>query len=193
LGLATGGDFLRAKGVLETVLEALHVRLKPAPVDRRLELLTPGRAVELRLGDERWGFLGEVSEEGLARFDLRGPATVAEVRLEPLVRLARLAPQARDLSPFPAVSRDLNFVVDESVRWAALEEVVRRAAGPELESLRFEELYRDPARLGAGKKSLLLSAHFRASGETLTGAAVDAARDRIVAAARAELGAELRA
>ena len=50
-------------------------------------------------------------------------------------------------------------MVDESVRWAEVAATVRQHAGPDLESLEYRDTYRDPQRLGPGKKSLLLT-HF---------------------------------
>jgi len=192
LGVTTGGGFFRLKGILEATLATIDPALRFELAELRHDLFAAGKGAELRLNGERWGVLGEVSAAGLERFGLRSPAAVAEVRLEPLVGLQQTA-QAQSLAAYPAVSRDLNFVVDEAVRWAALEAVVRKAAGEKLETLAFQELYRDAKRLGHGKKSLLLSAHFRDAGGTLTSQTVDEARDRIVAACRTELGAELRA
>ena len=59
--------------------------------------------------------------------------------------------------------------------------------------LEYRDTYRDPARLGPGRKSLLFSLALRSKEGTLTSAAADAVRDRVVAACGAEHGATLRA
>ena len=77
-------------------------------------------------------------------------------------------PRYAPLPPYPAVTRDLNFVVEEAVRWADVAATVRQHGGPDLESLEYRQTYRDPERLGAGKKSLLLTIALRSKEGTLT-------------------------
>ena len=121
-----------------------------------------------------------------------GRPAVAEIRLRPLIDRAELVPRYVHQSPYPAVSRDLNLVVAEAVRWADLEATVRRHAGAGLESLDYRDTYRDAERLGADKKSLLFSVAWRSADGTLTSEQADALRDQIVAACRQEHAAELR-
>jgi phenylalanyl-tRNA synthetase beta chain len=193
LGLASGEDYLSVKGAIEAVV----ARLNPAAVvevsDFRHELLDTQRACELKIDSERLGFLGEVGAPGRKRFELRGRTTVAEVRVDLLIKIARLVPKAEDLSPYPAVSRDLNLVVDEPVRWADIGRTVQESAGPQLEKLAYQDTYRDAQRLGPGKKSLLFSIELRSREGTLTSEEADGIRDRVVAACAARHGAQLRA
>jgi phenylalanyl-tRNA synthetase beta chain len=87
----------------------------------------------------------------------------------------------------------LNLVVDERVRWAEVASAVRAGAGAYLESLTYQDTYRDPDRQGACKKSILLSIKLRDPAGTLAGVQADAIRDEIVARCGQELGAQLRA
>jgi phenylalanyl-tRNA synthetase beta chain len=89
------------------------------------------------------------------------------------------------------MSRDLNLIVDEAVRWADLAATVRGSAGPLLEDLRYQETYRDPAKDGANKKRLLFSFSLRSPERTLTGAEADEVRDNVVAACREKHAAVL--
>ncbi|MGW8283193.1 MAG: translocation/assembly module TamB domain-containing protein, partial [Gemmatimonadota bacterium] len=66
------------------------------------------------------------------------------------------------------VGRDLNVVFDESVRWADVERIVRTSGGDLLESIAFQEEWRDAKRLGPGKKSLLFAIQLRSGEGTLT-------------------------
>lgn len=192
LGLTSGGDFLHLKGAIEALLDALHMDFALEVVDARHELFEPGRYVELRLGGERLGFLGEVSAAGRKQFDLRGHATAAEIRLADLIELANIVPQYARPLQFPSIERDLNLVVDEAVRWRDLARVVVEAGGARLTECRYQDTYRDPQRIGAGKKSLLLSITLADEQATMTNEAADQLRDQIVAACGQQLGAELR-
>lgn len=191
LGLTGGGDFRSVKGAVETVVQELcgDAAIEAAPFRHPL---FDGSAAELRSGPQRLAIVGQLSAAGLKRFDLRGKTTVAELCLAPLLERARLVPQYAKLPAFPAIDRDLNLVVAEGTLWSQLAAVVREAAGPLLERLDYRDTYRHAEQLGADRKSFLLSLRFRDPTATLTGEAVDACRDRIVAACAQRLGAKLR-
>jgi len=193
LAITSGGEYLELKGVVEALVRRIapSQRLGIGEVD--YPLLDPARQCRLRLGDHTLGYLGELSDAGRERFELRGPTTVAELDLDLLIAAAELTPVARPLSPYPPVSRDVNIVVPESVRWAAVEQLVRTAGGELLEAVEYQETYRDPQRLGEGRKSLLFSVQLRSFTGTLTNEEADGVRDRIVALLAQQLGAELRA
>ncbi|MCH8840460.1 MAG: phenylalanine--tRNA ligase subunit beta [Planctomycetes bacterium] len=193
LALNTGGSFSELKGAVETLVAAVAPTSRLEASAHEDPLFTPGRGCELKLGDKRLGYLGEVSQAGLDKFELRGTSTVAELDLSVLVDAAVLIRRVQPLSPYPSVGRDLNLVVNEKVRWADIERIVRDGGGELLESIAFQETYRDAQRLGAGKKSLLFSIQLRSAEGTLTNEQADAVRDKIVQAAGKELGAELRA
>ncbi len=193
LGLTSGDDFFRVKGWIESLLSTLRVHAALSVTSTEHSLLLTGRAVNLELAGERLGVLGEVSAAGLKEFELRGAATVAEIRLSVLEKAARLIPQAADLSPYPAVSRDLNLVVDEAVSWGEVEHTVRASAGTELEQVKYLDTYRDPERLGRGKKSLLFTIVLRGRSGTLTSGTADEVRDAVLAQCARQHGAALRA
>jgi phenylalanyl-tRNA synthetase beta chain len=192
LAITSGRDFLAVKGILEAMVESLNPAATLEVADFQHEMFAPVRACELRLEGERFGYLGEVSAAGLKRFELRGPSTVAEVRIALLDRVANLAPQAVELSPFPAVERDINLVVAENVRWGELASTIQSAAGTDLERLVYRDTYRDPERIGGGRKSFLFTIVLRGRNATLTSAAADEVRDAVVAACAKSHGAQLR-
>jgi phenylalanyl-tRNA synthetase beta chain len=193
LALSSGGDFLRVKGIIEVILTALKTPLVLEITAFEHPLLQAGRAVELRLAGERLGYLGEVSAAGLKQFELRRATTVAEVRVAMLEQVARLIPHSVDLSPYPAVVRDFNLVVDEGVSWGSLERTLRTSAGVMLEHVEYLDTYRDAERLGKGKKSLLFSLVLRGRESTLTSADADRVSDEVLNRCQKEHGATLRA
>jgi phenylalanyl-tRNA synthetase beta chain len=198
LGLTSGGDYLAVKGLVEGIVAALNPAAQLEARPTRHELLDPQRAAELcvHVGDGRdslLGYLGEVAPDALKRFELRSPTTIAEIKLSTLLEIGDLIPQYHKLPAFPAVARDLNLVVAERVRWADLAKTVQQAAAPCVESLSFQDVYRDADRLGAGKKSLLFTLVLRSSEGTLTNDEADQIRSRVVEACQTAHGAQLRA
>jgi phenylalanyl-tRNA synthetase beta chain len=191
LAAVSGRGFLHVKGVVESLLEALHIEEPIELTDYNDELLKRGRASELKLGGQRLGFVGEVSADGLKTFSLRSPATVLEIDLSRVSSAARLVTKYAVQSPYPTIARDLNLIVAESVRWADLAATVRKSAGNVLERLEYLDIYRDLQKDGPGTKRLHFSFTLRAADRTLTGPEADAIRDAIVAACRQQHAAKL--
>lgn len=196
--LASGGDYFRLKGVIEGLVETLapRARLEVRPANQ--PLLDADRSAQLHVntaeyGDLLLGYLGEVAAEGLKNFDLRGRATVAEVHLSVLAKIVNLIPQAGEIPAYPAVTRDVNLVVDEEVRWADVEQTVSEAALPFGEAVALQDVYRDAKRLGPGKKSLLFTLTLRSREGTLTNDEADHVRTAVVEACHKAHGGELRA
>jgi phenylalanyl-tRNA synthetase beta chain len=195
LGITSGRGFAEVKGVIEAILEALNpaARLEVADAGEELSILEPSRCCRLTLGGEALGYLGQLRHDALDQFDLRQPTTVAEVKIARLVAAAELIPQYAARPPYPAVTRDLNFVVESRVRWADIAATVQAHCGECFEALQYRDTYRDAERLGQDKKSLLMTLVLRGPKGTMTHQEADRIRDRIVAACREQHAAELRA
>ncbi len=194
-----GGDYFRAKGLAEAILGRLgvdaHATVEWRPV--ACALLTQGRAAEIVLhrdgAAERVGIVGEVAAATLEAAALTGPVAAAELRLD---RLDGVIARERALerpSDFPAVERDVNLVVAESVPWSEVAAAIRGGAGGLLERLRLVQVWQDAERLGVGSKSLVVSLRLRSDSGTLSGDAAAAAVDNIVAECSRRTGATLRA
>src|SRR5262249_9602489 len=124
-------------------------------------------------------------------FNLRGPATVLELDVSLLEKRAHLTTTFAVPSPYPTITRDLNLIVAESVRWSGLSATARTAAGADLERLEYLDTYRDLQKDGPDTKRLLFSLTLRAKDRTLTGPEADAVRDAVVTACRERHQAKL--
>lgn len=191
LATTSGGDFFSVKGAIEALWAELRLPDELEVVAAGFDLLAPGRSCELRLRGERVGILGEVSAEGRKLFALRGPTTVAELRLAPLIGLAELTPLYVELPTTPATSRDINLELSDGVRWSLVAAAAREAAGETLEKLEFRDVYRNDALSAKSEKRLLFSVVLRDRQATLSSPQADAVRDRIVAACAERFGARL--
>ena len=191
VGIVSGRDVFGLKGVVEGLLERLHVAdpLDVTPVD--VPWFAPGRSAELRLAGERLGYLGEVDRSRLDALELKAASTAAELDLGLLRARSVLVPQHRALPPFPAVDRDLSLVVDRSLPWSELSGAVRGAAGPSLESVRYLDTFAG-GNLPEGRQSVHFGLRFRHPGRTLTGEEVDRSVRAAVDACAARFGAALR-
>jgi phenylalanyl-tRNA synthetase beta chain len=105
---------------------------------------------------------------------------------------AKHVKQLHPLPKFPSVRRDLTLDVDDATPYERIESAVREARPQLLESLEYVTTYRGK-QLEKGKKSVTVALVFRSPNETLTGEAVEASVQRVIAAAKQSLAATLRA
>ena len=154
LAITSGRGYLAVKGAIEAILDELKIAAPLAGGGRGHGISRPGRLLpRADSATRRSATSGRLHAEALQQFDLRGPTTVAEIKLSPLVEAADLVPRCCRSRLIPAVTRDLNLVVDEAVRWADVAATVREHGGPCFESLEYRDTYRDPQRLGRKEES----------------------------------------
>ena len=180
VGAILEGEFARAKGVVETLYEALAV--EPRFERTRGAFVHPGKAARVDAG-----WVGELHP---ALLDGRWGAF--ELDLGTLFAQTPERRAYRDVITYPAVRQDLAFVVDEDVPAGELFAAAREAAGPELGEVRFLSDYRgDP--IPSAKKSIAFSVAFQSAERTLSDEDAAVLRERIAAALKERFGAELRA
>jgi len=191
IGIVSGRDFLGLKGIVETLVRDLVpsgvLTCDPADVVG----LAAGRAARLTINDQPLGYIGELDRSVGDQLDLQSSVSVAEIDA---MLLEKLYEPSRTSSPpprFPGISRDLNFILSESVFWSDLSTTVHSAGGPLLHGVSFGGQYRG-SQIAAGRKSYVLSARFQAPDRTLTAEEVDAAVGNIVTACEDKLEAQLR-
>jgi len=192
LALAGPDDFHAVRGVLESLAARLGLarRLTFRPTDRYPDL-EAGAAAEIALDGEAVGMIGRASGPAAEAFGLDEPPTVAELSYDRLVEAARLEPTVEPLPHFPAVTRDLAVVVDETVAWADLLAAIEGAGAADLESAEPVDVYRGK-QVPAGKKSVALRLRLRSPRGTLTSEQADAAQGQILSALERDFGAVLR-
>ncbi len=185
-------DFFDLKGVVETLLEGLHVR-RVAFAPTTHGTFFPGRTAELTVNGRSAGVLGEAHPKVLRAFDLPEglPVMLAELDLDAILDYADEMHVVQPVPTQPAVYQDLALVVNREVPAAEVEAVIRAAGGELLEDVRLFDVYTgDP--IPVGQKSLAYALTFRAPDRTLTEGPVNKLRQKIVKAAQQKLGAKLR-
>jgi len=197
----TGGGFFAAKGVVEAVLDRLGVLRAGGTIACRpveLDLFTRGRAAEFVLSrgaeaPQRIAVIGEVSPAVCAAAGITGTVTGGEIRLDRLEFAVNADRTLRRPSDYPAVERDVNLVVADTVPWADIAAAIRAAAGPMLEQCRIVQVWQDAERLGAGKKSVVVTLRLRSDQGTLSGEEAQRLVHAVIEACRQAVGATLRA
>ena len=187
-------DFFDAKGVVEALLDALRltkVRFKVADPER-FPWLQPGQAAEVLVQSQSVGWVGNIHPANLQKVGVDVPVVAFELSVEHLLRLAKNELPYEDIPTLPGVTHDLALVVDESVTYETLVQRISSAGGKLLADVRLFDVYRDPVRVGKGKKSMAFSLTYRAADRTLTSEEVEKAHEKLVNKVLRAVGAEVR-
>jgi len=183
-------DFYDLKGAVDDVLAALDVQGSYAPAEQ--SFLHPAASAELSVGGRRAGVVGQIHPRVAAAFDVPATVLLAELDWEVLLSQARALRESRGVPRFPAVARDLAFVVRADAAAATLLAEIRAADGKGLlEDVTLFDVYRG-AQVPAGKKSVAVGLTLRAPDRTLTDSEADALIASVKDRLKAALGAEIR-
>jgi phenylalanyl-tRNA synthetase beta chain len=136
-------------------------------------------------------WVGSLSKSVAQSIKLDGPVAIGELDLDQLLTRSVLVPKLKALSPYPAILRDLNFIVDESIRWQGFRTTIQRAAGNLCKEVVFREIYRDTKKDGTGKKRILLTLTIQSDTETLRSESADALVAQVISACQNEHAAHL--
>ena len=186
--------FFAGKGIVEELLEQLRlpkVRFRVAEGEG-YEFLQPGRAAEVLSGGTVLGWVGEIHPEAREAMDIDQIVVAFELDLDKLIKGAHNQENYHEFSPFPAVQHDLAIVVPDEVTCEDLLQRITSAGGKLLENVRLFDVYRDPVRVGVGKKSMAFSLTYRSDDHTLTSDEVERAHSKIVTKVCKATGGEVR-
>jgi phenylalanyl-tRNA synthetase beta chain len=186
-------DFADVKGVVQNLLAGLgipddEVRWRPAS---DIPLLHPGKAARIEARNTILGGAGAMHPAMAQALDLAGEVWLFELDFDEVAHYRPRRVGVRSLPRFPAVTRDIAVVVDESFQAESILEEVRALADPLVESASVFDCYRG-AQIPEGKKSLAYTIAYRASDRTLTDEEVSAAHERVRAHLNARFALTLR-
>ncbi len=184
-------DFYDLKGVVEAVVEALHLEdVRYEPGDH--PSYTPSRTAKLIAGDHVAGAFGELHPLVKEAFDLPAqPVLAAELDFELLAARARRTFHVGDVPRYPAVTEDLAVIVDNDAPAARVGAAIAEAGGELLRRIALFDVFKGE-QIGSGKKSLAYRLTYQADDRTLTDAEVAKVRAGIVRHLQEKLRATLR-
>jgi len=183
-------DFFWMKGIIEQFITDLGI----PPVTFATTThptLHPGRTAVLRCADTQLAILGEVHPRVVKNFDLPGRAFLAEISVDALMDLVTNERSKPALSRFPAVDRDIAFLISRRLPAGQVHTVITAAAGNLAESVALFDVYQG-VNIPEDQISLAYRITFRAADRTLADEDVDATMQTIRRALVEEVGATLR-
>ena len=135
--------------------------------------------------------LGRVSAAAQKSFDIPHEVFYAEIALDAVLNEPAAVLRVRPVPKFPLVKRDLAIVVDEKIRVADLENLMRDNAAPHLRDVVLFDQYLGK-NIAAGKRSLAFSLSYQKETGTFTDAEIQALQERVGQALKSRYGAEFR-
>jgi phenylalanyl-tRNA synthetase beta chain len=182
-------DIYYLKGVVQALLTQLGIldlTFEPGENTRLEEHL------QIRSGNTLIASIGRVSSALISRFDIKQEVYVADILWENCTKLAeKIRLSYKEIPRFPAVQRDLAFVVDRHLIYSKVEETVKLTRIPRLKQINLFDVF-ESEKLGAGKKSMALSFTFLDEEKTLTDKDIDEMMQKIIVTFEKELNAEIR-
>lgn len=178
-------DFFDVKGDLEALFagQALSFEKLAHPA------LHPGRAARVSLGGTPIGFVGELHPQWVQKYELGSSPVVFEIGLEAWLSIPM--PAYREVSRFPAVTRDLAMTVARDQSLAPLLAAFRSVAPDFVQEIRLFDVYQGKG-LPEGQKSVAFRIVMQDTERTLEDRQVDAVLAGFVSVAVEQFGGALR-
>lgn len=182
-------DIYYAKGVGEAVLRQLGITGMTFVAGTHVKMADQ---LTLTVGKHTLGTVGKVSPKVADQFNVKQDVYVVDLLWDKCLGLASTQQlHYREIPRFPAVQRDLAFVVDNTLDYFQIDGLVKKAKIPRLTQTKLFDVF-ESEKLGAGKKSMAMSFTFQDEEKTLTDKDVDEMMQKIIVTFEKELNAEIR-
>lgn len=177
-----GADFFALKGIVEKLLDCLHVDHYDVEPVKDNPTFHPGRTAAFTMdGKVVLATLGEVHPTVAENYAIGTRVYLAELDVNTAYENESGTRTHKPLPKYPASNRDLAFVCDKEIPVLKLQRAIGEAVGKTLESVKLFDVYQGE-QIEKGKKSVAFNIRMRAHDRTLTDDEADAAMKRVVKA-----------
>lgn len=181
-------DFYDARHVVDTLL-ALRGANGYSIAPASLAWLHPGQSAAVSVNGIAAGWLGALHPAALAALEIRQPVMAFELDIAIISK--REIPNAKIISRFPHVRRDLAFLLPEAVKYDEVKECVTNIAGERLKDLLLFDVF-SGQNVEKGYKSLAIGLILQDVSCTLTDEVVDRLVQEVIGALQSRLNAQHR-
>ncbi len=184
-------DFFTLKGVVDGIINAFCYGQKVEYIPSKKACFHPTRCADILINGEMIGSIGQIHPQIIDKLDADKPVYAGEISYAKLEKQFNGKIVAKQISKFPTIERDLAIIVENSISHAQIEDIIKKASGKYLDSLKLFDIYQG-AQIGEGKKSMAFNLIFVADDRTLNIEEVDNIIKKILKSLSYQLGAELR-
>ena len=176
-----GADFFALKGIVEKLLDCLHVDHYDVEPVKDNPTFHPGRTAAFTMDGKVLATLGEVHPTVAENYAIGTRVYLAELDVNTAYENESGTRTHKPLPKYPVSNRDLAFVCDKEIPVLKLQRAIGEAVGKTLESVKLFDVYQGE-QIEKGKKSVAFNIRMRAHDRTLTDDEADAAMKRVVKA-----------
>ena len=185
--------FYQAKGMIEDLFVSLGINqhdciFKDLKKTEYADLLEQGAGIFVN--QKFIGVLGKPQEFFKKYYDCQGETMFWEIELKSLFDLAKKEKEFQALPKFPAVIRDISFVISKDILIGEILNILQKTSPSFLKEIDLFDVYMGK-NLPLGSKSLSFHLVFRSSKYTLTNIEVDKEMEKIYKTLK-DLGAKIR-
>jgi phenylalanyl-tRNA synthetase beta chain len=184
-------DFYDVKGIIENLLELLHIRSVSWVADVPEPYYHPGKSCSVMAGRERIGTFGEIHPTVQTNFGIEKPVYAFELDFEKLVTLSHQKRTISAPSRFPDSTRDIAMLAADDVQAERIVSCVNGIKAREIEQVEIFDLYRG-AGIQEGFKSIAIRIRYRSYERTLTDDEIGVIHARVIAALVSKLNVSIR-
>ena len=185
-------SFYELSAYVENILHRIGV--KPGMIVRKKsenDIFSAGLTIENR-GGKKLIEMGIITKKLLKQFGLDAPVFYAELNWTALMKVIKKNEVLyTEVPKFPAVSRDLALLVDNSVEFAQIEQIARATEKKLLKKVELFDVY-EGDKLPAGKKSYAVNFILQDEEKTMGDKQIEAIMNKLIAQLKKQLNAELR-
>ena len=185
-------SFYELSAYVENILRRIGV--KPGMIVRKKsenDIFSAGVTIENR-GGKKLIEMGIITKKLLKQFGLDAPVFYAELNWTALMKVIKKNEVLyTEVPKFPAVSRDLALLVDNSVEFAQIEQIARQTEKKLLKKVELFDVY-EGDKLPAGKKSYAVNFILQDEEKTMGDKQIEAIMNKLIAQLKKQLNAELR-
>ena len=176
-----GLDFFTVKGIVEALFDQISLYNWDIEAVRDQFAFHPGQCAKLSAGDDVLGYFGQIHPKVAENYGIDEKVYAVTLDVDLLFTHASPEKQYHPLPKFPAVTRDLALLCEESIPVLTLEKTIQSACGQILESIKLFDVYQGK-QIAAGQKSVAFNITLRSADSTLGEEQVNAAMKRIMKA-----------
>ncbi len=187
---ARGADLYDIKGEVEALFNKISLD-KYSFIPYSTEKTLSEHNIAIEISGTYAGYIGEIRSEIKKQFEIEGRVVVAEINLDILRTQRRSERKYSPVSRFPAVRRDLAFVINAKVPVADIIRKLYSSGGSIVRKIKLFDIFVDD-RFGFDKKSVAFRLELQSDERTLTDEEVDSQIKKITDSISQSFSAELR-
>lgn len=184
-------DAYDLKGLLEALFDAFGVSDWDWVGSDENSYLHPGCSGDILIRNSRVGFAGRLHPRLQKELEIQQDVYLFELEFQHLVASRGQGRSYRPIGRFPAIQRDLAFVLNEEIPYREVMEQLRASAAPEAVKIELFDVYRG-SPVPEGRKSMAFRITYQHPERTMTDEEVNALQERLLEKVLPRLKAQLR-